>query len=468
MANISAAELVEKLNTNSKLKIKVFNLGENLGMDIAYFCHYHTLKNLFPNITIDLCRSNVDETNALGQDKYIGKVILPVDSFNMEVVKQRYPLDGGIDWIQKLAKGDLNIFSEKFRAVEEYDIIWGIGIGSSPIWLSQFKDKLIVSSNTVREAVESINKARGTVGYNDPTLDFGDSKQYIQKWERTALEYLCYKKNDYPFAFTSEFLNNPLATNYKDYLRISLRWPDNVRWYYSIDRQFEMIFAILDKIRASGRPVNVIYSLKDLEVGNNFLRGQTLELLKKVQDKCDSIIFTYSWTDGPYRGRISEDKELANLKKIGITNIRRLDLWEDLLMSSSCKTYISDPGGFAEAISMLRKDTASTFLLPVSWHHASTYITLNEIGEPIRLKINPLCIEQCYSCDGILSAPDDPEGYRTLYWNMKHKSSVGKIGDNNHGDDHIFFAAAQTGIFQTWYDMTAPALIDAVVQEYLK
>ena len=123
MPHISAEQLALEFESNPKLKIKVFNLGENAGMDLAYFCHYHVLKELFPEIVIDLCRSNVDETNCIGQETYRGKVKLPVDNFNMAIVKQRYP--DGSDWIQKLNKKDFQLF-QKILKVQKGTMLFGV------------------------------------------------------------------------------------------------------------------------------------------------------------------------------------------------------------------------------------------------------------------------------------------------------------------------------------------------------
>jgi hypothetical protein len=196
---------------------------------------------------------------------------------------------------------------------------------------------------------------------------------------------------------------------YGDYIRFSLRWPDHVRWYYSIDRQFEVILEIMRRVREAGKPVKVMFSLKDGEIGNNFNRGQTLQRLRQVQDAADEILFTYSWTSRPYHARKTEAEELISLASAGITNVKRVDIWEDLLISQACKTYLSDPGGFAEVICLLRHP-GSTFLFPVSYGHLCTYVTLDADRKPVRSKVAPVVLDQAYGCEATLSAPDDPRG----------------------------------------------------------
>jgi len=59
---VSSQAFLDDLKSGRSIKIKVLNLGENLGMDFAYFCHYRMMRKFFPGVTIDLYRSNVDET----------------------------------------------------------------------------------------------------------------------------------------------------------------------------------------------------------------------------------------------------------------------------------------------------------------------------------------------------------------------------------------------------------------------
>lgn len=458
-------ELLELLQNTPSLKIKVFNLGENLGMDFAYFGHYMALKKYFPNITIDLYRSNVDETNCIGLENYQGKVILPVDKMEMAIVSQRYP--DGTDWCTKLNREDYSIFTDEFRSIENYDLILGIGYGSAPCWQKQYPSNTkFINANTIKAAIELYLKQENKLPeLNKINLGINHSK--IKPWERTALEYLVFDDSKYPFTFTEEYKSLVQASKYKNYLRVGLRWPDHVRWYYSIERQFEILINVLHRIRKQGKPVNLIFTLKDGEIGNNFNRGQTLQLLKRVQDMCDNCLFTYSWPFKPYHGRKTENQELDSLKHAGIKNVKKVDVWEDLLISSSCKVYLSDPGGFAEVISMLRKPH-TTFLFPVSFQHSCTYITLDHDNNPINLKVNQIVADQFYDCTPVLSAPDDPEGYRTTHWNLQYLEDKRVIGDNCHGDDWMYFQAAQQTVFKDWYLATRESLIYNVCNEYLK
>lgn len=463
--NISAQELLQDLRSGRNIDIKVFNLGENLGMDFAYFGHYMALQEIFPNVKIDLFRSNVDETNCIGLETYQNKANLPVRSMVMATVKQRYGGQSGPDWTHFLNNHNYDIFSNNFRSILGYDYVWGIGYGSAPCWKDQYPEETrFLGSDTVSAAIEM--HLRETNAFpNYPVLDLANTKD-LRPWDRTLMEYLVYQREDYPFTFNRTFQILD-GERYQDYMRVGLRWPDHVRWYWSIERQYEALFDIIGKIRQAGKPVKLIYTLKDGEVGNNFNRGQSLELLRRVQDLCDDCLFTYSWPLAPYIGRISEYQELVNLKQAGIRKIKKVDVWEDLLLSSMAKVYFSDPGGFAEVICMLRK-SETTFLMPTSFQHLCTYITLNQNREPINLKIHPVCVSQGYDCCPVLSAPDDPEGYRTLHWNIYFKEQVYKIGDNNHGDDWKYFQLAQDNVFKEMYDLTHHDLVNAIVEQYLK
>jgi len=468
MQRTSVSNFLSDLKTGRHIRIKIFNLGENLGMDFAYYCHYTMLRKLFPNVELVLCRSNVDETNCIGLETYEEKVNLPVHRLQVAEVKQRYPDDS--DWVKQLQRGNYDIIDYEFRDMGGYDYLCGIGIGESPVWLDQYRahgDGLqVINTSVILQAIEKHIAETGAV--DKPLLKLPKYTE-IKPWARTLLEYMCVDDLTYPFTFTEDYMKKINPWHYSDYLRISLRWPDHVRWYYTIERQYSVVFRILKKIRAASYPVKVIYSLKDGEVGNNFNRGQTLNHLRGIQNMCDECIFTYSWTSQPYRGRLSEERELINLRKAGIKDVRKLDLWEDLLTSSHCKTYLSDPGGFAEIISILRrKHASSTFLFPVSFGHLCTYITLDANRQPIGLKVNPIVIDHAYDCKPTLSAPDDPEGYRTMFWDMRYKDDVRKIGENCHGDDWMYFEKAQKTVFKDWYKWTADSLVDTVVEEHLK
>ncbi len=115
MSYVSSTDFLQDCRTGRPIRIRIFNLGENLGMDFAYFCHYHSLKKAFPNVTLDLCRSNVDETNCIGFDQHHGRGVLPIDSLQMAVVRQRYP--DGTDWVQRLHAGDMSIFPPGFTNI---------------------------------------------------------------------------------------------------------------------------------------------------------------------------------------------------------------------------------------------------------------------------------------------------------------------------------------------------------------
>jgi len=382
-----------------------------------------------------------------------------VDDLQMAVVKQRYP--DGADWVTHLNNNNPDVFPEKFLSDEGYDYIWRIGMASSPTLEHHWPSAKWLDSNIAANTLEEYYK-KEYPHIENPILDIGDGKV---GWDRTLVEYMCMDETDYPFTFKPIFTNNSdLTTNYKDYLRVGLRWPDYVRWYYGIDKQFAVLFETVQKIKAAGKPAKLVFSLKDGEVGKNFNRGQTPNLLAKLNDMCDDVLFTYSWTIAPYHHRLPEQQELQQLQNYGITNVRRLDIWEDLLLSSNCKTYLSDPGGFAEVITILRKKAHSNFLFPVSFEHAATYITLDRDRQPIRFKVNPLIIDQCFECIPTLN----PENTRTIHWNIKYKNSTAQIGDDNHGDDWLHFQNAQDGIYREWFNKTKDDLVNAVVKSYLK
>jgi len=461
---ISPQEFIKDLRSGRPIKIKVLNLGENLGMDFAYFCHYKIMKEFFPNVEIHLYRSNVDETNCIGLETYRGKVNLPVDDLQMAVVKQRYQLEGGgeTDWVNLLNEGDPTVFPDGFVSDEGFDYIWRIGMASAPILEQFWPTAKWIDSNIAANALEIHNNEVAHLGLGRKVYPI-DGKV---GWDRTLLEYMCMDDDDYPFTFTDEYIaeNMDLAYNYRDYLRVGLRWPDYVRWYYGINKQFNVIFDIVRRLRELGKPVKIIFTLKDGEVGKNFNRGQTPDLLARLQDMCDDILFTYSWTVAPYHHRLSEKHELQQLRNCGIENVRRLDIWQDILLARNCKTYLSDPGGFAEFITILRTNRYSNFLFPVSFEHAATYITLDRDREPIKFKVHPIVIDQCFQCTPTLN----PENTRTTHWDIKYKDSEAQIGDDNHGDDWLHFQNAQDGIYTEWYNSTAPDLVAAVVESYIK
>ena len=461
MADISPAELLRILKQDKKIKIKVFNLGENLGMDFAYFGHYMSLRSLFPNLEVHLCRSNVDETNCIGLDRHDGKVLLPVDSLSMATVQQRD--ENERDWVSKINSGDLSIFSPEFLETDSFDVVWCIGMASSPQWTNRIK-KPIISSGTVREAVELNLREIGCIDGSTP-IEVGCKETEVREWDRTALEYLCHFSKAYPFLWTEESLRSDLAMNYRDYLRVGLRYPDSVRWYYSIERQIDMLFEIIAEIRAANKPVKIVFTLKDGEVGNNFNRGQSHTFLNRLQSVCDDILFTYSWPSKPYHGRPTEAQELKKLREYGITNVRKLDIWEDILLATNCKVYFSDPGGFAEVISMTRKDSNTTFLMPVSFNHASTYLTLNARREVIRTKINPICTRHFYSCVPTLNPPDEIPR-RVTHWDLSFQDRKYKIGEDCRGNDWWYFEQAQGTVFKDLFEITSKELTRSIAKQY--
>jgi len=122
-------EILEQyLLAGKPVSIKVFNMGENLGADFAYLCHFHVLRKLFNTLIIDMYRSNVDETNAIG----FGNTDLFLDYFPTtrvfeELVKQHYV--DGTDWVQKLNNKEFDILSEFFRDTGTYDFFTGVWYG---------------------------------------------------------------------------------------------------------------------------------------------------------------------------------------------------------------------------------------------------------------------------------------------------------------------------------------------------
>jgi hypothetical protein len=462
---ISPDELLEILDSGKPVKIKVFNLGENLGMDFAYMAHYLVLKKIFPNVTIDLYRSNVDETNCIGFELYDHYAELPVDNMVMEIVRQRYP--DGKDWTQKLNSRDYSILSEDFRTLDGYDIMWGIGYGGAPCWMEQYpEDTKIIDSAIATAAIEKAAEQKNITHTFRKLEDITFDDSLIRQWERTNVEYMCYWDDKYPFKFKDGVLDN--YAKYKDFIRLGARWPDHVRWYYTVDRQIEVICDIIKKTRELGHSVKVVYTLKDGEVGGNFNRGQTIDKLKRIQDLCDECLFIYSWPANPYHGRKPEHVELAQLAAAGITNVKRVNVWEDLAITSQCKTYLSEPGGFSEVINCMTNDPHNVFVFPVSYELGSTYVTLDKDRQPIRFKMNKIVGKQMYSCKPFLSAPDDPEGYRTTHWHLTYNNVTTKIGDNCHGDDWKYFEQSQEGLFRDWFLATKNDLIEEVVKSYTR
>src|SRR3990167_6797448 len=460
---LSSNELLNLIRAKERLRIKVYNLGENLGMDFAFFGHYRAIRKLFPYVQVNLYRSNVDETNCIGLENFFGKAFLSLDGLKTAVVKQRDANER--DWVSYLNAGDLSIFTPEFLDNSEADIVCCIGMASSPAFQKHI-DKPIISISTIQHAVEQHLREIGWKDHSTP-IQIGCRETEVREWDRTALEYLSLSDPYYPFRWDAFFERSALATDYKDYLRIGLRWPDHVRWYYNIERQFELLFDIISRIRIEGKPVKIVFTLKDGEVGNNFNRGQTHALLNKLQSLCDDILFTYSWTIGPYHHRLSEKQELNKLREYGIYNVKKLDIWEDILLATHCKVYFSDPGGFAEVAAMTRKDADTTFIMPVSFNHASTYLILNSNRKVIRTKINPICTEHFYECIPTLN--DEKEiPRRVICWEVKYQDKTYKIGEDCRGDDWWHFEQAQATVFKELYEKTAPALIKAIVSEYCK
>ena len=462
MPTVSPETLLNDLK-NGPQRIVVYNIGENLGQDLAYFSFYQAIKQYFPQTKILLYRSNVDETNCIGLEDWPAYAKLPVDDLRVAEVKQRYPdgKGGEEDWVARLHK-DKPVFPDWFLNPGNADYLWMIGMASSPMWTEGFPGAKIISSSTVAAAIEKYVTEENILP-STPVIDTGVNDKLVP-WERMLLEYLVLDNPSYPVRFTPspEYI---WSSQYKDYLRVSLRWPDHVRWYYSIDRQYEMLFEIIDRVRKAGKPVKLVYTLKDGEVGNNFNRGQTHQMLRAVQDACNDVLFVYSWPKAPYRGRPTEQEELDKLKKFGIKNVKKLGIWEDLMLAYHCKTYFSDPGGFAELITTIRKDHQNLFLMPVSYNHGCSYITLNHERKPVNLKINPLCVRQFYSCVPTLNPPEESPR-RVTHWTVSYGGKTWKIGDDCHGDDWLAFQNAQEDVFKEMYQATKKDLVAGVVRSY--
>lgn len=463
----NAIELIEDLEKNEPRKIRVYNLGENLGMDFAFYGHFLALKRFFPKITIELYRSNIDETNTIGFENWKGKAKLPVDDIKMEIVKQRYP--DGNDWVKKLVNNPNDIFSKEFLDATSCDYVWLIGMGTCESMKEYLKPKIGgIESDVVLDALEKHAEKISFNPLHNKEIDISKYSVEIKPWYRTLAEYLVDDLEEYPFTFIDTPFSLQCRDSFRDYIRISLRWPDHVRWYYSIDRQYEILFESFKKIKSVGKQVKVVYSLKDGEVGNNFNRGQTIDKLLKVKSLCDDMILTYSWPSNPYFGRPSEEQELMKLKSAGFNKIMKVDVWDDLLLSSACKVVLSDPGGFMEVLHLIRNDKDTLLMFPISAGHLCTYLTLNKDRKPVYCKVNPLLLKQAYNIQATLSPLDDPEGYRTLYWNIDFQNQYWKIGENLHGDDLIYFEAAQQNVFKQMYNQTKDDLIDEVVKQYIK
>ena len=456
---ISSEEFLLRLQENPNLKIAVCNFGENLGMDLAYFCHYFVLKEQFPDITLDLFRSNVDESNCIGQDTWPGKVRLPLNDYILLSVKQRYP--NGMDWVQKLSNKDFSIFpSGLIDRLHQYDILWAIGMASSEAWLSNFSTMACIESPDVYNLLRKTNPFTTITNLDVP-------KEY-RPWPRTAMEYACYDKPGYPFAFTQEFSSKMLAiADWSKYMRVSLRWPEYMRWYYTIDRQYKVLFDIISGIKASGKPVNIIYNLKNGEIGNCFNRGQTLDRLQAINQICDSCIFTYSATQNPYFHRRTEEQELETLRQIGI-NPLKIGFWEDLYICSTVKVYFSEHGGLAEVVPILRKDPDTSLVWPTSYEHAAVHLTCNSDGIPFRKKSNDLTYKQSYDREAFILEADNIGPRRVDHWRISFKGKDHIIGDKCNGDDWKYFDAAQDTVFKEMYEYTRHDLVKEIVSQYIK
>lgn len=466
-------QLEQDLLEGRVVTIKVFNLGENLGADFAYLCHFRTLRTMFQSKSgtppyIKMFRSNVDETNAIGfGDANMYLEYFPTD-IHEEFVKQRY-IDGK-DWVQKINNHELDILSDKFRNTVGFTYFIGYGIGEAPQWKRNYpEDKWI----TIHELTELLHKYADSKLPSLPTIDLPelnnitDRARPIGQWSRMALEYKCFNDPYYPFAF-ADHLRDRFKV-YNDYIYVSLRKPDHVRWYYNVQRQFDVLLNLIRELQANGHPAKIVFTLKDGELENNFNMDQSLSMLKQIQDEADDVLFHYCWTANPRPGRLTESHELDRLKSVGITNVIRTNIWEALALANACKCYLSEPAGFAEIITVVRRHRPdTTFLFPSSSHQLNIYVTRNQDDVPVKYKVNPLCFAQAYTCTPHMGEPNEQGIQFVSHWMVKYADSEVQIGDNCHGDDWKYFLQAHDGVFFTWYNETHQDLVNAIVEQMLK
>lgn len=480
MVSVEGSQAVQRLEDDlvneRPVSIKVFNLGENLGADFAYFCHFHVLRKLFPGSDpyenglgpeITMARSNVEDTNAIGFGQAPNYLYYVPVEIAESLVKQHYP--DGKDWVQKLQAGELSILSEEFRSTEQYKYVTGYGMGDSEVWRSQYDDQS--KWITIHELTSLLHKhAAGRLPDLEPAapkeveLITADSRS-VGQWSRMAMEYKCFEDEEYPFQFDGR-TKNRFAQYGDDYLYVSLREPDHVRWYYSVDRQYDLLFSVINRLRSEGKPVKIVYTLKDGEVGNNFNKGQDIRRLKMVQDLADDVLFHYCWTENPRRGRPTEEQELARLKQAGITNVVRTNIWEALALAAASKVYLSEPAGFAEIITVVRRlKPETTFLFPSSAHQLNIYVTRDQNGVPLRHKVNPVCFRQSYTCIPKMGPPDENNFRFVSHWDVRYGNDRVQIGDNCQGDDWKYFRQAQDTVFKDWFHKTKQELIESIARE---
>lgn len=451
--------VLDYLKSSPQVKIVVHCFGENLGMDFGYFDLWHLLRReLGTRLHLTLCRANVDETNCIGFDRLMDTCETPLDAFHHGMVKQKYP--DGRDWVQHLTSSDLSIFPASFKQLDLGTLLVTIGMANSEAWLSQFSEATC-DVNTLREAVRLLLP---------PCKD--DAGQWtvekINPWDRNSFESHVIDSPDYPVKWRDTSYS--LAETAKDYLRVSLRWPDNVRWYYTIDRQFQVLHDIVERIKQKGRPPKIIFNLKDLDLENNFNRGQTLRKIRDLKDVCNDFVCTYAWVAVPRPGRPTLATELEKLRAHGLRNIRQVNVLQDLRICSAAKVYLSEPAGMAELIGGFRKKPESTFTFPVGKHHLGSYALFN-VGCDMQprashLKVHPVVQKHSYKIHADMSATDDPLGYRTLRWHVEGSGAKATIGENLRFDDHLYFEAAQETVFRQMYENSRCDLIEAVAETY--
>ena len=452
------------------IKIKIYNFGENIGGDFQFFCHFYCIKKFFPNVYLDMCRSNLGESNCIGFGDWQDRVKIPLDRMVEVEVLQWYP--DGENWIQKLQKGDMEIIPRLERDIAGYDYVWGIGWGGNKVWLEQFRrnkpDLIFLEAHdisaVIRQYTLTYNKGYASLS---PIHIEGFDPSNLQLWGRNILEYLCYKESDYPIQFLKI---NPLLDSYKGYLRVSLRWPDFTRWYYPIDKQWGVLFNIVQEIKRRGKPANILFSLKDFELLNTFNQGILWGDMKYLQGLADDIVWTYSWTSTPRASRPSEYQERTRMQDYGLMKTLRLSIWEDLYLCDIAKVYLGEPAGMSEVVYMTRKDKNGTFLFPCVSHHANAFTTLDPEKRLLQLKVNPLTAQQIFQCSPTMSEKSDGKGVQKLVsWDLSYNGVGLKMGPEWMGDDWGFFNSPEVkDLHKTWADMTSSAIIEAVVDYYCK
>lgn len=461
MIKISNEEFLQDLLTNRKIRIKIFNLGENIGMDFGYYCHFFCLKKAFPNVELHMIRTNLAECNSIGLGKYKNTCKPPLDILEEREVRQWYP--DGSNWYERLLAGRTDLIPDYDYNMDGYDYYWGLGSGELPIWHQHFPENLkyITSSSVLAVIVNHNNKNK--VFRELPTIEPPHQFNLLDcsPWSRTSLEHLCFMDDDYPVAW----LDN--SKKYSDYLRVGLRWPDYVRWYFSIEDQINLVKEVIASIKSTGNKVKIIYSLKDFELENNFNRGQTLEWLKFVNDNCDEALFTYSWCEVGMPDRPSEHEQLKKLFSVGITNIKRLTIWEDLQMCCNAKVYLSEPAGMAEVVYMARPHKESTFIFPTNQSHSGTLVVEDSQRRLVGLRCNPLVFAHLYKCQPIMSELDDPP-HRLKSWRISWDDNMIEMPEDFPGGDFNWFQSLVPTVFKEFAQAVTAPLVDEIVKQYLR